>query len=53
MEKLLVMVGMTVGGYIGWILGKPIGMFTAFAISMVGTAAGVYAARRFSEYWLP
>jgi len=52
MEKLLVMVGMTVGGYVGWIAGKPIGMFTAFTLSMVGTGAGIYVARRFSAHWL-
>ena len=53
MQKLLTMLAMTIGGYVGWILGAPIGTFTAFVLSMVGTGAGVYAARRFAERYLP
>lgn len=53
MEKLLTMLGMTIGGYFGWIIGAPVGIFTAFILSIVGTAAGVYAARRFARRYLP
>jgi hypothetical protein len=53
MQKLLTMLGMTIGGYVGWLIGAPVGIFTAFILSMVGTAAGVYAARRFAERFLP
>ena len=52
MQKLLATVGMTVGGYVGWIVGAPIGIFTAFVVSMVGTGAGLYAARRFADRFL-
>jgi hypothetical protein len=53
LQKLLTMLGMTIGGYIGWLIGAPVGIFTAFILSMVGTGAGVYAARRFAERFLP
>jgi hypothetical protein len=53
MQKLLTMLGMTVGGYVGWFVGAPIGIFTAFTLSIVGTAAGVYAARRLAQPYLP
>jgi hypothetical protein len=46
MGKLLAALGATVGGYAGWALGAHVGVMTAFTISMVGTAAGVYAGRR-------
>ena len=53
LQKLLTMLGMTIGGYIGWLIGAPVGIFTAFILSMVGTGAGVYTARRFAERFLP
>jgi hypothetical protein len=53
MQKLLAMIGMTIGGYLGWFAGAVVGTFTAFMLSMVGTAAGLYAARRVAQEWLP
>jgi hypothetical protein len=47
MEKVLVFVGVTVGSYIGWIIGARINFFTAFVLSIIGTAIGLYSARRF------
>ena len=46
MEKLVVGVGATIGGYVGWYLGDRFGFMTAFMLSMVGTGAGIYFARR-------
>ncbi|HEX6573769.1 MAG TPA: hypothetical protein VF042_02270 [Gemmatimonadaceae bacterium] len=51
MNKLLATVGMTIGGYIGWAGGALVGTFTAFTFSIVGTAAGLYAARRATQEW--
>lgn len=45
MQKMLTMLGMTVGGYVGWMIGAPAGIFAAFVVSMIGSAAGVYGAR--------
>lgn len=51
MNKLLGFVGATVGGSIGWWLGQRAGIMIAFLMSVVGTGAGMYAARRlFSDY---
>ena len=53
MQKLLLTTGMMLGGYVGWAIGAPVGVFSAFIVSMVGTAAGLYAARRLAERLLP
>lgn len=43
----------SLGGWIGWGLGERFGLFTAFMLSLVGTAVGVYAANRISRAYLP
>lgn len=49
MAKLLWFIGATVGGWVGWWLGEQFGgVFTAFVVSMVGTGAGIYWARRYT-----
>ena len=52
MTKLLGFIGATIGGWIGWAIGAPVGVFTAFAVSMVGTGVGIYYGRRAAEHWL-
>ena len=44
MKKILSFVGATVGGAIGWWAGAPVGTMTAFLVSIVGTAVGVWGA---------
>ena len=51
MSKLLAFVGAVGGGYAGWALGALAGTFTAFAASVVGTAAGVYWGRRIGRHY--
>lgn len=46
MNGLLGLIGMTVGGWVGWALGAQISMFTAFVVSTVGSGIGLFAARR-------
>ena len=46
MEKIFVILGTFVGGWIGWWVGEQMGLTTAFILSMVGTGAGLYLARR-------
>jgi uncharacterized membrane protein YeaQ/YmgE (transglycosylase-associated protein family) len=46
MSKLLAFVGATLGGAVGWWLGDRAGMMTAFILSVIGTAIGVYVGRR-------
>lgn len=49
MSKLLALLGVTLGGAVGWRLGAPLGLFGAFLLSTLGSGVGLYAARRFSE----
>jgi hypothetical protein len=49
--RLLITLSTFVLGSVGWYLGEGIGIFTAFALSMVGTAAGVYVGKQLSERW--
>ncbi|MBA3670693.1 MAG: hypothetical protein H0W68_01550 [Gemmatimonadaceae bacterium] len=51
MTKLLVFIGATVGGWIGWWIGAPVGIFTAFVVSMVGTGLGMYGGRRLAQHY--
>jgi len=46
MTKLLVLIGTTIFGGIGWWLGERVGIMTAFIVSMIGTGVGIYVGRR-------
>lgn len=43
---------MTAGGWLGWMLGSQLSVFTAFIGSIVGTGVGLYAARRLTKHLL-
>jgi len=47
-NRLLMFVGMTVGGYVGWWAGEYVGLglMGAFLLSSVGSLVGIYAAWR-------
>jgi hypothetical protein len=51
--KLLIFVSLNVFGALGWWLGEPYGVMTAFLLGAVGSVLGVYlgwlAARRLLE----
>jgi len=53
MKRLLDLVGMTAGGWLGWMAGAWISIFTAFIISMIGTGFGLYVTRRLVRGYLP
>jgi hypothetical protein len=53
MKGFLNTFGMSVGGWIGWALGAQISIFTAFMVSMVGTAVGLFYTRRAIKRFLP
>lgn len=48
MVKMIVLIGATAGGALGWWIGSRFGIMAAFALSVIGTAAGVYFARRWA-----
>jgi uncharacterized membrane protein YfcA len=49
MTKLLVMIVSTVTSAVGWWLGSHVGIMTAFILSIVGLAAGVWGGRRLAQ----
>jgi uncharacterized membrane protein YeaQ/YmgE (transglycosylase-associated protein family) len=49
MEKLLVFLGLSVGGWAGWAVGARFGFFAAFLLCIVGTALGLYLGRRIAR----
>jgi hypothetical protein len=53
MNRLLILVGATMGGAIGWWLGDHVGLMTAFLASVLGTGAGVYFGLRVARRYLP
>jgi hypothetical protein len=53
MKWMLGMLGMTIGGWIGWEVGALVSFFTAFIVGMIGTAAGLYLTNRFASQYLP
>lgn len=53
MERLVVLISSTIVGSVGWWIGARVGVMTAFLVSIVGTAIGVYLGRRFVQEYLP
>ena len=53
MKRLLDLVGMTVGGWLGWMAGAWLSIFTAFIVSVIGTGFGLWAMRRYVTRLLP
>ena len=53
MKRLLDLVAMTIGGWLGWTAGSWISVFTAFLLSVIGTGMALYAARKFTKRFLP
>jgi len=51
MTKVIVMITSTVGSGVGWWLGDSYGIMTAFMLSIVGLAAGVYYGKRLAVRW--
>lgn len=53
MRRLMAMLGMSVGGWVGWEAGSMISLFTAFVVGVVGTGVGLYVVNRLSLRYLP
>ena len=54
MGRLLIFIGMSVGGYLGWWAGECIGfgLMGTFLVSSLGSAVGVYVAWRIMKDYL-
>ena len=46
MSTFFAILGSSIGGWIGWVVGAKIGFMSAYMLSTLGTAAGVYYGRR-------
>ena len=53
MTRLLGFVGATVGSGLGWWAGAPVGIMTAFTLSIVGTGVGLYVGRKIGDRYAP
>jgi tetrahydromethanopterin S-methyltransferase subunit G len=53
MKWLLMAVGTTIGGGIGWWVGALFGLMMAYIFSIVGTAVSFYYCRRFITEHMP
>jgi hypothetical protein len=52
-KRILDLVGMSVGGWLGWMAGAPFSTFVAFLVSVFGTGLGLWATRRYITRNLP
>lgn len=52
MEKIVLLLSITIFGSIGWWLGAHIGIMTAYLISFVASLLGVYAGVRINQNYL-
>ena len=50
--KLLIFVGVNIGGYVGWELGEHFGLMAAFLISSVGSLLGIYLGWKVARAYL-
>ena len=53
MKGMLKFAGMTAGGWVGWFIGAPISIFTAFMVSTVGAGVGLYYTQKAIRQYLP
>jgi hypothetical protein len=53
MSRLLIFIGMVVGGWVGWSLGERFGIMTAFILSTLGSLGGMILGWRIGRSYLP
>ena len=52
MRKLMGVIGASLGSWIGWWIGAHRGFMTAFFLSAIGAAVGLYVTQRFLRNYL-
>jgi zinc transporter ZupT len=53
LSTLVIFLAGSIGGAVGWWLGERMGIFMAYMLSLVGTAAAMYYTRRATKTFLP
>ena len=52
MVKLMMLIGATLAGLVGWWIGARVGVMTGFIVSTVFSGFGMYFARKWAvSYW--
>lgn len=49
MTKIMMLAGATIGGWVAWFAARGFGTMTAFFVSVLGSAVGVYLGRRWAS----
>jgi hypothetical protein len=52
MKKLLILIIISIGSWIGWWLGSYAGVMTAYLLGVVGAAAGLYFGRKIMSNYM-
>jgi hypothetical protein len=52
MSKLIIIVGMTTLGWVGWWIGDKIGIMAGFLLSGIGSVVGIYVGWRINRDYL-
>lgn len=45
-KPLVLMITVMLGGWLGWVVGRPLGIMTAYFIAVAGASVGLYIGRR-------
>ena len=53
LSNIMIWLGGAVGGALGGWLGDRFGIFAAYMVGLVGTAAGIYFTRRWARLYFP
>jgi hypothetical protein len=53
LSTVVVLIAGSIGGAVGWWLGERMGVFMAYMLSVVATAAAMYFTRRATKTYLP
>ncbi len=52
MNKVLIIIIISIGAWIGWWLGQYVGIMTAYFLSVAGGAAGLYFGRQIMKNYM-
>jgi uncharacterized protein YneF (UPF0154 family) len=52
MKKILTIICISAGSWIGWWIGEHVGIMTAYFLGVVGAAAGLYFGRKLMSSYL-
>ena len=48
-KPLVLMIAVSLGSWLGWVVGRPLGLMVAYFIAVAGASAGLYVGRRIQD----